>query len=92
MILLYVNKFKPPFFIFRLTISFSLVIMYKRDTLDIAVTERYRSGHNEAVLKTVWEQPHKGSNPFLSANKNRTFVYQTNVWFLSTKCFACAER
>ena len=30
-------------------------------------TERYRSGHNEAVLKTVWGQPHKGSNPFLSA-------------------------
>ncbi len=30
--------------------------------------ERYRSGHNEAVLKTVWGQPHKGSNPFLSAN------------------------
>ncbi len=29
--------------------------------------ERYRSGHNEAVLKTVWGQPHKGSNPFLSA-------------------------
>ena len=31
------------------------------------ITERYRSGHNEAVLKTVWGQPHKGSNPFLSA-------------------------
>ena len=30
-------------------------------------SERYRSGHNEAVLKTVWEQSHKGSNPFLSA-------------------------
>ncbi len=30
-------------------------------------TERYRSGHNEAVLKTVWVQAHKGSNPFLSA-------------------------
>ena len=29
--------------------------------------ERYRSGHNEAVLKTVWGKPHKGSNPFLSA-------------------------
>ena len=29
--------------------------------------ERYRSGHNEAVLKTVWGQLHKGSNPFLSA-------------------------
>ncbi len=31
-------------------------------------TERYRSGHNEAVLKTVCLRGHKGSNPFLSAN------------------------
>ncbi len=30
-------------------------------------SERYRSGHNEAVLKTVWRQRHKGSNPFRSA-------------------------
>ena len=30
--------------------------------------ERYRSGHNEAVLKTVWGQPRVGSNPTLSAN------------------------
>ncbi len=29
--------------------------------------ERYRSGHNEAVLKTVWGKPHMGSNPILSA-------------------------
>ena len=29
--------------------------------------ERYRSGHNEAVLKTVCPQGRKGSNPFLSA-------------------------
>ncbi len=29
-------------------------------------TERYRSGHNEAVLKTVWGKPHMGSNPILS--------------------------
>ena len=32
-------------------------------------TEGYRSGHNEAVLKTVWAHAHKGSNPFPSANK-----------------------
>ena len=31
------------------------------------VTEAYRSGHNEAVLKTVWVQAHRGSNPFASA-------------------------
>ena len=28
--------------------------------------ERYRSGHNEAVLKTVCPQGHMGSNPILS--------------------------
>ncbi|MBQ7914940.1 MAG: hypothetical protein IJ322_05480, partial [Clostridia bacterium] len=28
----------------------------------------YRSGHNEAVLKTVWVQAHGGSNPSSSAN------------------------
>ena len=31
--------------------------------------ERYRSGHNGAVLKTVWVQAHVGSNPTLSAIK-----------------------
>ena len=31
--------------------------------------EAYRSGHNEAVLKTVWEKSHRGSNPFASATK-----------------------
>ena len=29
--------------------------------------ERYRSGHNGAVLKTVRVQAHVGSNPTLSA-------------------------
>ncbi len=29
--------------------------------------EAYRSGHNEAVLKTVWVQAHGGSNPSASA-------------------------
>ncbi len=29
--------------------------------------EDYRSGHNEAVLKTVWVQAHGGSNPSSSA-------------------------
>ena len=28
---------------------------------------------HEAVLKTVWGQPHKGSNPFLSANQAPIF-------------------
>lgn len=29
--------------------------------------ERYRSGHNGADSKSVWEQSHMGSNPILSA-------------------------
>ena len=32
-----------------------------------AVTERYRSGHNEAVLKTVCPQGRVGSSPTLCA-------------------------
>ena len=35
--------------------------------------ESYRSGHNEAVLKTVWEQSHVGSNPTPSAKKEDKF-------------------
>ncbi len=31
-------------------------------------TEAYRSGHNEAVLKTVWVKAHGGSNPSASAS------------------------
>ena len=45
--------------------------------------EGYRSGHNDAVLKTVWEQSHVGSNPTPSANKKRTFVYQKFSFCLS---------
>ena len=33
--------------------------------------ERYRSGHNEAVLKTVCPQGRVGSNPTLSAGQTR---------------------
>ena len=32
--------------------------------------ERYRSGHNEAVLKTVCPQGRVGSNPTLSAEEH----------------------
>ena len=31
--------------------------------------ERYRSGHNEAVLKTVCPQGRMGSNPILSVSR-----------------------
>ena len=37
-----------------------------------ALAEAYRSGHNEAVLKTVWVQAHGGSNPSASATAKRT--------------------
>ena len=40
----------------------------------IRFTQRYRSGHNEAVLKTVWVHAHVGSNPTLSANRIFNFV------------------
>ena len=47
-------------------------------------SERYRSGHNEAVLKTVWEQSHMGSNPILSAKKSSLRTAFLNVFsFLS---------
>ena len=41
--------------------------------------ERYRSGHNEAVLKTVCPKGHVGSNPTLSADKEicqRNIIYR----------------
>ena len=41
-------------------------------------TERYRSGHNEAVLKTVCPQGHMGSNPILSAHQS-TIELDTSV-------------
>ncbi len=36
------------------------------------IAEVYRSGHNEAVLKTVWVKAHGGSNPSASAIKQAT--------------------
>ena len=38
--------------------------------------ERYRSGHNEAVLKTVCPQGRVGSNPTLSA---REFFFRNEI-------------
>ena len=40
--------------------------------------EAYRSGHNEAVLKTVWVQAHGGSNPSASA---KTLYYVQGFLF-----------
>ena len=44
--------------------------------------EVYRSGHNEAVLKTVWVQAHGGSNPSASAIKNTTPANALLVFFI----------
>ena len=43
--------------------------------------ERYRSGHNEAVLKTVCPKGRVGSNPTLSANMLVTNV--ASIFFAS---------
>ena len=37
--------------------------------------EVYRSGHNEAVLKTVWVKAHGGSNPSTSANSPKGLFF-----------------
>ncbi len=47
-----------------------------KKTATIDTMERYRSGHNEAVLKTVCPKGRVGSNPTLSANKKRTLEIQ----------------
>ena len=41
-------------------------IIFARDKKGATKMERYRSGHNEAVLKTVCPQGRVGSNPTLS--------------------------
>ena len=49
--------------------SFKKVLTYQKTyvILNEQCSERYRRGHNEAVLKTVCPQGHVGSNPTLSA-------------------------
>ena len=37
--------------------------------------QAYRSGHNEAVLKTVWVKAHGGSNPSACAIKKRQIFF-----------------
>ena len=49
--------------------------------------QRYRSGHNEAVLKTVCPKGHVGSNPTLCVNerwlhKQSSFLYDVGVVYL----------
>ena len=45
-----------------------MVKYFLRDSVRrVRSPERYRSGHNEAVLKTVCPKGRMGSNPILSA-------------------------
>ena len=41
--------------------------------------ERYRSGHNEAVLKTVCPKGRVGSNPTLSASETIEYVFVLGI-------------
>ena len=45
--------------------------------------ERYRSGHNEAVLKTVCPQGRMGSNPILSVGR---FAAEYYIEIKSANC------
>ena len=56
----------------------------------ILYMERYRSGHNEAVLKTVCPQGRVGSNPTLSVIIARSHI--DTVQFFSGKCSRENER
>ena len=42
--------------------------------------ERYRSGHNEAVLKTVCPKGRMGSNPILSAKRYRRKISAISMY------------
>ena len=55
----------------------------------IRYMERYRSGHNEAVLKTVCPQGRVGSNPTLSVQTAvcHHVVVSMSVFFGFLKCF-----
>ena len=46
---------------------FAIITMLSKSYRSADNPERYRSGHNEAVLKTVCPQGRMGSNPILSA-------------------------
>ena len=39
----------------------------------------YRSGHNEAVLKTVWVKAHGGSNPSACAKEQESLVLSCSL-------------
>ena len=60
---------------------YNIMRLRKALFLNASYSERYRSGHNGADSKSVCAKAHEGSNPSLSAIKERTFVYQMKVRF-----------
>ena len=55
-------------------------------------TERYRSGRNEAVLKTVCPQGHMGSNPILSARRLSRLKKNSKEFFFCVNIITSRER
>ncbi len=52
--------------------------------------ESYRSGHNEAVLKTVCPKGRVGSNPTLSVTKRKEVLLLAGLLFFSSLvCHFC---
>lgn len=56
---------------------------------DNYLMERYRSGHNGAVLKTVRAQAHVGSSPTLSASLTLAYIRSRpdSVWAFFVSSF-----
>ena len=44
--------------------------------------QAYRSGHNEAVLKTVWVKAHGGSNPSACAKNMGSPIWSSHIFCL----------
>ena len=55
----------------------------------IQLLERYRSGHNEAVLKTVCPRGHVGSNPTGSAKFDEVTPVSWTVMLQFTGVLLC---
>ena len=85
----------------RVFAKIHLALMKRRNTKDVVYDpERYRSGHNEAVLKTVCPKGRVGSNPTLSANFKlaeykigfERRLLETCLWHVSTAVAFSAEK
>ena len=66
-----------------------IILALVRNALQL---ERYRSGHNEAVLKTVCPQGHMGSNPILSARRLSRLKKNSKEFFFCVNIISSRER